>query len=242
MHEHAKPAPPATNQLGQPVGIPLTAPEPRPPSATSMDGRYCRLEPVDPARHSAELHSAYVEAEDEGDWTYLPYGPFADEDAFTDWLAGQAAAPDPLFFAIVDGRSGRCSGLASFLRIDPTAASIEVGHIHLARRLQQTPAATEAMYLMMARAFESGYRRYEWKCDDLNAPSRSAAQRLGFVYEGTFRQATHYKSRNRDTAWYSILDSEWPALEREFQRWLEPDNFDESGRQRSPLRCRASPD
>ncbi len=242
MHEHTKPAAPATNQLGQPIGLPLTTPSPRVPAVTPMEGRYCRLEPVDAARHGAELHAAYTEAEDDGDWTYLPYGPFADEARFSAWLGDQAKGSDPLFFTIVDGHSGRCSGLASYLRIDPTAASIEVGHIHLSRRIQQTAAATEAMYLMMARAFESGYRRYEWKCDDLNAPSHSAARRLGFVYEGTFRQATHYKNRNRDTAWYSILDSEWSDLEREFQRWLEPDNFDDSGTQRSPLACRKSPD
>ncbi len=242
MQEQTKSAAPAINHLGQPIGLPLTTPSPRLPPVTSMDGRYCRLEPVDALRHGAELHAAYTEAVDDGDWTYLPYGPFANEDSFTAWLGTQAEVSDPLFFTIVDGRSGHCSGLASFLRIDPTAASIEVGHIHLARRIQQTPAATEAMYLMMARAFDSGYRRYEWKCDDLNAPSRSAAQRLGFAYEGTFRQATHYKNRNRDTAWYSILDSEWPRLEQEYQRWLEPDNFDESGTQRSPLACRRPSD
>ncbi|MGI9616702.1 MAG: GNAT family N-acetyltransferase [Acidimicrobiales bacterium] len=194
------------------------------------------MSPLDANEHGLALHAAYSDAADPGDWTYLPYGPFLHESEFVAWLNTIESESDPAFYSIVDLGTGAAAGLASHLRIDPSSASIEVGHIHMARCLQRTAAATEAMYLMMSRAFSSGYRRYEWKCDALNAPSRSAAARLGFTYEGTFRQATHYKGRNRDTAWFSILDAEWPALEREFERWLEPGNFDGDGEQKSPLR------
>ena len=143
---------------------------------------------------------------------------------------------DPLFHAVVDRANGRATGVASYLRIEERAGVIEVGHINYAPPLQRTPASTEAMYLMMRRVFdELGYRRYEWKCDALNAPSRAAARRLGFRFEGIFRQATVYKGRNRDTAWFSVLDSEWPALKAAFERWLSPENFDEDGRQRQSL-------
>ncbi|MCL4150120.1 UNVERIFIED_CONTAM: hypothetical protein GTU68_027793 [Idotea baltica] len=203
-----------------------------------MIGRYCRVEPLDPQRHGAELHQAYTQASDDADWTYLSTGPWPEPEPFMEWLDSVKESVDPIFFAIVDVATGLCTGLASYLRIDPGAGVIEVGHIHLSRALQQTPAATEAMYLMMQRVFELGYRRYEWKCDDLNAPSRAAAARLGFSYEGTFRQATRYKGRNRDTSWFSILDREWPALDAEYRRWLDPDNFDEAGQQRTSLGCR----
>jgi len=145
------------------------------------------------------------------------------------------ASEDPLFFAIVDAASGRAAGIGSYLRIGPASGSIEVGHLQFSPRLQRTPAATEAMQLMMCNAFELGYRRYEWKCDALNAASRRAAERLGFRFEGVFRQATVYKGRSRDTAWYSIIDQEWPGLERAFRMWLEPGNFDHDGRQRRSL-------
>jgi RimJ/RimL family protein N-acetyltransferase len=200
-----------------------------------MGGEYCHVVPLDAHLHGRELHAGYGEAADDRDWTYLPYGPFPDVSEFAAWVTDAASQTDPTFYTIVDLATGKASGLASYLRIDPSSASIEIGHIHLAPRLQQTAAATEAMYLMMKRVFDSCYRRYEWKCDDLNAPSRSAATRLGFTYEGTFRQATHYKGRNRDTAWFSILDTEWPELASEFERWLQPDNFDDEGRQRTRL-------
>ena len=145
---------------------------------------------------------------------------------------------DPLFFTIVDCAGSKPLGLASYLRIDPRCGSIEVGHLAYSPLLQRTATATEAMYLMMARAFELGYRRYEWKCDALNAASRSAAQRLGFIFEGIFRQATVVKGRNRDTAWFAIIDQDWPAIRDAFMRWLSPDNFDADGRQRSPLAAR----
>jgi len=171
-------------------------------------------------------------------WTYLFSGPFATEAAYHQWLAAREHSEDPLFFAVVDGATGRATGLASYLRIDPPHGVIEVGHIAFSPPLQRTPAATEAMHLMMKNVFDLGYRRYEWKCDSLNAPSRRAAERLGFRFEGIFRQAVVYKGRNRDTAWYSIIDAEWPALKTAFERWLDPANFDAGGRQQSSLTAR----
>jgi len=220
--------------VGRPVGRPLPNWTPRPrPGRDVLQGRYCRLEPLDAARHAEDLFTAFSEA-DEG-WTYLPYGPFGDCDGLRTWLEDMSRHEDPLFFAIVD-REGRAVGLASYLRINPEMGSIEVGHIHYSRPLQRTRAATEAMYLMARRAFdELAYRRYEWKCDDLNAPSRRAAERLGFVYEGTFRQDRIYKGRNRDTAWYSITDAEWPAVRAALEAWLDPSNFDEHGVQLTRL-------
>ena len=199
-----------------------------------MAGRFCRLEPL-AARHAEELFAADAQDVTGRSWTYLPYGPFVSLPDYRAWVEENSRTQDPLFFAIVDLASGRPAGVSSYLRIAPASGSIEVGHIHYSERLQHTPAATEAMFLMMARIFALGFRRYEWKCDALNAPSRSAAERLGFVYEGTFRQATVYKGRNRDTAWYSIIDVEWPAVQDAFQRWLAPANFDEAGRQRTRL-------
>ncbi len=201
-----------------------------------MEGRYCRVEPLDPGRHAAELHAANCEDRDGRNWTYLPYGPYAALEEYRRWTETVCCADDPLFHAIVDRPSGRAVGVASYMRIDPAVGVIEVGGINYAPPLQRKPAATEAMYLMMRRAFdELGYRRYEWKCDTLNAPSRAAAERLGFRFEGIFRQATIYKNRNRDTAWFSIIDREWPALKRAFERWLEPENFDAAGKQRHRL-------
>jgi RimJ/RimL family protein N-acetyltransferase len=200
-----------------------------------MVGRCCRLEPLDPARHAASLFASYgLDPEGRG-WTYFPYGPFPDEGGFRAWLDEVAVKDDPLFHAILDER-GDAVGVASFMRISPETGSIEVGHIHYSPRLKRTRAATEAMYLMMRRAFdELRYRRYEWKCDTLNAPSRSAAQRLGFTYEGTFRQHVVSKGRNRDTAWYSIIDTEWPSIKDALEAWLEPGNFDERREQRKRL-------
>jgi len=225
------------NQLGQPIGWPLPdwSPRSRPPRAP-MEGRFCRIEPLDPGRHAAGLFAANAEDTAGRIWTYLPYGPFTSPEAYLGWAETMARGEDPLFHAILDRASGRALGVASYLRIDPPVGVIEVGHINYAPALQRRPAATEAMYLMMRRAFdELGYRRYEWKCDALNAPSRAAAERLGFTYEGLFRQATIYKARNRDTAWYSILDREWPALRDAFERWLDPANFSPDGKQRQSL-------
>jgi RimJ/RimL family protein N-acetyltransferase len=200
-----------------------------------MPGQFCRLEPLDLDRHAAALFEADAADADGRSWTYLAYGPFGNFATYREWLAATCLGNDPLFFAIVDAADGRAAGLASYLRIAPQAGSIEVGHIHYSPRLQRSPAATEAMFLMMQQAFESGYRRYEWKCDALNAPSRAAAQRLGLSFEGIFRQATIYKGRNRDTAWYAAIDSEWPALRQAFQTWLSPTNFDDTRRQRTRL-------
>lgn len=201
-----------------------------------MLGRTCRLEPLRAAQHAAALHEANLLDVDGRGWTYLPYGPFASLDDYAAWVASVETVEDPVFFAIVTDRP---VGVASYLRIDPAMGCIEVGHLRFSPRLQRTAAATEAMYLMMKRAFEElGYRRYEWKCDALNAPSRSAAERLGFTYEGTFRQAVVSKGRNRDSAWFSIVDSEWPAIRSAFEAWLDPANFDASGMQRRPLAAR----
>jgi len=168
-------------------------------------------------------------------WTYLPYGSFGSFDSFKAWMSDICAGPDPLPYAIIDLRSNRVVGLAAYLRIAPAAGSIEVGHVLYSPLLQRGTLATEAMYLLMRRAFELGYRRYEWKCDVFNAKSRAAAQRLGFSCEGIFRQAVVYKSRTRDTAWFSVIDGEWPALKEAFERWLHPANFDERGEQRTRL-------
>ena len=150
---------------------------------------------------------------------------------FIAWMQADCLGNDPLFFAIVDHTTQKATGLLSYLRIVPVSGSIEVGHVNFSPLLSRTAAATEAQYLMMKRAFELGYRRYEWKCDSLNEPSRVAAQRLGFSFEGVFRQATVYKGRNRDTAWYAAIDEEWPTLEHAFLTWLNPENFDSKGRQ-----------
>lgn len=221
------------NPLGQPVGFPLPDWTPRPlPPRTPMTGRFCRVEPLDTDRHAAQLFDACALDAEGRNWTYLGYGPFADIDAYRAWMMGAVAGSDPLFHAVVDGATGRAVGVASYLRIDRGSGVIEVGHLNFSPLMQRSPVATEAMALMMRRAFdELGYRRYEWKCDSLNAPSRAAAERLGFTYEGTFRQAIVYKGRNRDTAWYSITDRDWPAIRAAFDAWLDPANFDADGRQ-----------
>lgn len=225
-----------TNHLGQPVGEPVPDWKPVPaPARESMDGTWCRLEPVDPARHAEALFAANAADVGGAMWTYLAYGPFASVGEYRDWMVRDCLRDDPLYFAIIERGSNQPMGLAAYLRIDKVNGVIEVGHLAYSPRLQRTPAATEAMYLMMRHAFALGYRRYEWKCNDLNAPSRAAAERLGFAYEGTFRQAMVTKGRNRDTAWFSILDSEWPVVRAAYERWLARDNFDAQGRQRTRL-------
>ena len=230
------------NAIGQAVGFTVNgwAPPVHPPREP-MAGRTCRTEPLDVERHAADLHAANLRDTNGRNWTYLPYGPFGSRDEYHLWLHTMGAAADPQFHAVVDLATGKAVGVASYLRIDPAAGSIEVGHIHYSPKLQHTIAATEAMYLMMKRAFELGYRRYEWKCNALNAPSRAAAQRLGLSYEGVFRQARVDKGRNRDTAWYAAIDREWPALEAAFQRWLDPSNFDQRGEQRTSLSAQTAP-
>lgn len=200
-----------------------------------MVGRFCRLEALNPDRHADALYAANALDTEGRMWTYLPYGPFETREIYRRWLDEMVRADDPWFYTILDGATSQPVGLAAYLRIFPATGSIEAGHLNYSPRLQRTPAATEAMFLMMQRAFQLGYRRYEWKCDVLNAKSYAAAQRLGFSFEGVFRQATVYKGRNRDTAWFSVLDYEWPALEQAFRRWLDPSNFDEQGTQRVRL-------
>ena len=218
----------------RPVGpdVPGWTPPPRPADAV-LEGRYARLEPLDAEMHGEALFASY--AGHDWIWDYLPYGPFDTAAPYVDWVRSVQGKPDPFFYAIRNLESGACEGVASYLRIAPEAGSIEVGNINYAPALQQTRAATETMFLMMDWAFDAGYRRYEWKCDALNRPSRAAAQRLGFSFEGVFRQALVVKGRNRDTAWFAMIDSEWPALRAAFQRWLDPVNFDPEGRQAERL-------
>ena len=226
-----------TNLYGQPIGpsLPDWTPRPR-PGRIVLEGRYCRLEPLDPARHAAELFAANGEAPDDRLWTYLAQGPFADLATYRDWLDRMAASEDPLFYSLCDKSDGKAAGVAAYLRIDPIMGSVEIGHLNFAPRLQKTRAATEAQFLLADNAFTTlGYRRYEWKCDSLNEPSRIAAKRLGFTFEGVFRQAVVYKGRNRDTAWFSITDQEWPSLRQGYLDWLAPENFDAEGRQRRRL-------
>ena len=211
-------------RLGEPVPGWTAPPH---PDWQAAEGRFVRVERLDPARHADALFAA--NRVDDRIWDYLPYGPFEDIGTYRDWAAAMAGKADPRFYALTDLATGRAGGVASYLRIDPAMGSIEVGHINLSPALQRTAAATEAIYLMMRWAFDAGYRRFEWKCDALNLPSRRAAGRLGFSYEGTFRQAAIVKGRNRDTAWYAIIDKDWPALQAAFETWLSPSNFDAGG-------------
>ena len=225
------------NEHGQPIGeaVPGWTPRPRPPR-TPMTGRSCTVVPIDPARHAAELHEANARDVGGANFTYLFTTPLATADAYRAWMDSVAQSDDPLFHAVVDARTQRAVGVASFMRIDPAMGVIEVGNINYSPLLQRSVASTEAMYLMMRRAFdELGYRRYEWKCDSLNAPSRATALRLGFSFEGIFRQAIVYKGRNRDTAWYSITDDEWPARRAGLEAWLAAENFGADGAQRRRL-------
>lgn len=224
------------NHLGQALGEAL--PDWQAPvflPAEIMTGRFCRLEPLQAEQHGRDLFNANSLDVQGANWTWLPYGPFADFETYQAWLQKMAEAKDPQFYAIIDQASGAAVGVAAYMRIFPAHGIVEVGHLNFSPRMQQTPLSTEAMYLMMQQAFRLGYRRYEWKCNALNKPSWRAAERLGFSFEGVFRQALILKGRNRDTAWFSIIDSEWPALEMIFQRWLSAENFDAQGRQKTSL-------
>ena len=219
-----------------PLGAELPGWTPPPaPARGVLAGTRVRLEPLDAARHAPALHAAFAADAQGATWTYLPYGPFADAQAYADWAQGYAGVADPMLFAIVETIAGQPAGVAAYLRIDPRNGCIEIGHLAFAPSLQRTPAATEAIFLMIDHALALGYRRVEWKCNALNAASRRAAQRLGFSFEGVFRQAAVVKGRNRDTAWYAILDTEWPALRTAHVHWLAAGNFDAHGRQRSAL-------
>jgi len=225
-----------TNNFGQPVGfaVPDWKP-PQIPSGETMEGRYCRLDRLDPDVHAWSLYSANALDVEGKMWTYLSYGPFATFEDYRAWMDSTCRGGDPLFYAIIDKKMNQAVGVAGYKRIDPRNGSIEVGHLAYSRLLQRTPASTEALYLMMEKAFSLGYRRCEWNCNALNAPSRAAAKRLGLSFEGVFRQAAIVKGRNRDTAWYAAIDTEWPALRGAFLRWLSPDNFDEQGKQKLRL-------
>jgi len=211
----------------------------RVPEPHVLQGRHVRLEPLDPARHGADLWQT-LHADDPALWDFLPYGPFAERATFDTWLAGLAQGRDPLFYAVVDPRDGRALGQLSLMSIVPEHGSIEIGHVAFGARLQRTALASEAFHLLMQEAFTLGYRRLEWKCDAANARSRRAAERLGMSFEGVFRQHRVVKGRNRDTVWYSLLDREWPAVDAGFQRWLAPDNFTADGHQLSALAVASS--
>ena len=198
-----------------------------------LNGHNVRLDPLDPAAHAGDLYEVFADAPD-SQWTYMAFGPFDGAPQLEETLQAMAGYPDWVPYTIIVG--GQPLGFASYLRIQPRDGVIEIGSIMFSPRLQRTTAATESIYLMLRHCFDVGYRRCEWKCDDLNGPSRAAAVRLGFTYEGTFRKATWYKGRNRDTAWYSIVDTEWPTLDSAFRAWLSPENFDSEGQQRHTLR------
>jgi RimJ/RimL family protein N-acetyltransferase len=206
----------------------------RQPDGTTLEGESVILEPVDPPRHARGLYAAADGAP--AIWDYLAYGPFENREAFTEWLEARAASEDPLFYAVVDRASGAARGMASYMRMDSENGVIEIGHIWFAPVLQRTRQATEAIFVLARHAFDDlGYRRVEWKCDSLNAPSRRAAERFGFVYEGVFRQHMVIKGHNRDTAWFAITDGDWPPRRAAFEAWLAPDNFNPAGRQRESL-------
>ena len=216
-----------------PVGPPVDASPSLRPGAISLAGRYGSVEKLDAARHGADLWEA-VRGRDHL-WTYMFHGPFADRDAFAQWLRVRDQLDDPCYYAVSD-RAGRALGLAGLMTIRPDMRVIEVGHIMLAPALQRTALATEAQYLLARYVFEVlGYRRYEWKCDALNAASRRAAVRFGFGFEGIFRSHMIVKGRSRDTAWFAMLDRDWPTRKLAFERWLDPGNFDADGRQKTKL-------
>jgi RimJ/RimL family protein N-acetyltransferase len=197
------------------------------PDRATLSGHWVQLEPMDADLHAADLFETF--AGDDGLWDFMPYGPFSSTALYYRWAKDSASGDDPLFYVIRSQVSGHVLGVAAFLNINPVHGSVEVGHICFSKKLKQNTAATEAMYLMMAWAFGAGYRRYEWKCNALNIPSRRAAQRLGFSFEGIFRNHLIVKGRNRDTAWFSIIDTEWPALQSAFAAWFNARNFDTDG-------------
>ena len=222
---------------GLPIGPRLADPGPATaPGRIVLEGRYARLEPLDPGRHRDDLHAASTPPDRAERFRYMPELPPDSLESFGPWLATSAQSPDPLFFAVVDRATGRAEGWQTLMRITPVHRCIEIGNIYWGPRIAGTRVATEAMYLFATYALETlGYRRYEWKCDALNAPSRRAALRFGFTWEGHFRRAVIIRGRNRDTSWFSIIDEEWPALKAAYERWLAPENFDAGERQKTRL-------
>ncbi|MEX0279726.1 MAG: GNAT family N-acetyltransferase [Arenibacterium sp.] len=203
------------------------------PFDVKLEGTHVRLDPLSVSKHASALFEAYSDAG--WLWDYLPDGPYEELEDYEAWMRAAVSHGDTLFLAIIDRASGRPVGIASYLRINPSAGSIEVGNINFSPKLQRQVGATEAMALMMAWAFDAGYRRYEWKCNALNAPSRRAAQRLGFSFEGVFRQAMVVKGRNRDTAWFAMTDQDWPGIKKAMSQWLSSGNFEANGQQRERL-------
>ena len=226
-----------TNEFGQPIGPAMPDWTPRAqPSGVTLKGRFCQLEPIDASKHAAELFAAYRTAPQ--GWTYMVAGPFEREEDYRAYAETIAKSADPRHYAVIDLKSGKAVGTLSLMRIDPNNGVIEVGNVMFSPLLQQTPISTEAQYLLMAYAFDQlGYRRYEWKCDALNAPSRTTADRLGFTFEGVFRQAVMYKGRSRDTAWFSIIDAEWRKVKAGFEPWLAADNYTADGKQKQSLKA-----
>jgi RimJ/RimL family protein N-acetyltransferase len=211
------------------------APRPR-PQRKPMEGRYARLEPLDVKKHGDQLFECSNTTDAERLWQYTADGPYRTRESFEPWLQKAAASDDPLMFVVIDKATGKVEGRQTYLRITPDHGVIEIGYILWGPKIGRTRVATEAFYLFIAHAFDDlGYRRYEWKCDNANVPSKNAAERFGYTFEGIFRQHMIYKGRNRDTAWYSILDGEWPKIRRAFEDWLAPENFDSEGRQKTKL-------
>lgn len=221
------------NEFGQPIGFNVEGWSARqPPPRKVLQGKYCTLEPLDASKHAESLWNSNAGDVKGQNWTYLFVNKPADLVAYKKWLEPMESSRDPMFYVICDPKTGNGLGIAAYLRIDLTMGSIEVGHINFSPLLQRTRAATEAIYLMIQHAFDDlGYRRFEWKCDSLNAPSRSAAARFGFTFEGIFRNHMVYKGRNRDTAWFGIADYEWPAIKAGYEAWLDESNFDAQGKQ-----------
>jgi RimJ/RimL family protein N-acetyltransferase len=218
-------------RTGLPIG-PINSGRAEPPARITLDGRYCRLEPLDPKRHGDDLYHASTVPDAAERFMYLPVDPPRDRAEFDIWIESRAASADPLYFAVIDKRSGRAEGRQSLMRIDAPNRVIEIGDIYWGPAMSRSAVSTEANYLFAAYAFDAlGYRRFEWKCNALNLPSRAAAERFGFTYEGHFRRAVIVKNRTRDTTWYSMIDEEWPALKSAYLAWLAPENFDSGGRQ-----------
>ena len=230
-----------TDADGNRVGVAVAPGVAKRPGGTTLTGDRVRLEPLDVRAHGDDLWQACDASTNPSLWTYMLSGPFTSVSDFRDWVESRAAATDAVFYAVVDTATNRALGVVSYLRIDPENRTIEVGNISYFDELARTASATEAMTLMAGHAFDLGYRRYEWKCNVLNAPSVSAAERLGFSFEGVFRNALTVRGHNRDTAWFALTVEDWPAILAAHRHWLSPDNFDGSGKQRQSLRELTSP-
>lgn len=225
------------NEFQQPIGRDLTEWTPaKQPEKMTLTGQFCRLERLDVEQHVEELYDAFQDSADARNWTYLPYGPFSSCVEYREFLMSMEGLNDPFHYTVIDQSTNKAVGTVSLMRIDTANGVIEIGHVVYSPRMQRTPLSTEVMALLQNYVFEElGYRRLEWKCDSLNKPSRDAAERFGFTFEGVFRQLQVTQGRNRDTAWYSLLDSEYVVIKSAYKAWLSPDNFDESGQQLNKL-------